>query len=63
VCIVADGRKVVDSRVLKVLQLMGVYAEVSPALYFMHSGSQTDSKTALRILSRSTSVRLLGKSR
>lgn len=32
VCIVADGRKVVDSRVLKVLQLMGVYAEVSPAV-------------------------------
>jgi hypothetical protein len=29
VCIVADGRKVVDPRVLKVLQLMGVYAEVS----------------------------------
>lgn len=28
VCIVADGRKVVDPRVLKVLQLMGVYAEV-----------------------------------
>ncbi|WWC71435.1 uncharacterized protein I206_105391 [Kwoniella pini CBS 10737] len=27
VCIVADGRKVVDPRVLKVLQLMGVYAE------------------------------------
>jgi len=30
VCIVADGRKVIDSRVLKILQLMGVYAEVSP---------------------------------
>jgi chitin synthase len=29
VCIVADGRKVIDSRVLKILQLMGVYAEVS----------------------------------
>lgn len=29
VCIVADGRKVVDARVLKVLQLMGIYAEVS----------------------------------
>ena len=29
VCIVADGRKVVDPRVLKVLQLMGIYAEVS----------------------------------
>ena len=28
VCIVSDGRKVVDARVLKVLQLMGVYAEV-----------------------------------
>ena len=27
VCIVADGRKLVDPRVLKVLQLMGVYAE------------------------------------
>nr|ODN91689.1 chitin synthase [Cryptococcus depauperatus CBS 7855] len=27
ICIVADGRKVVDPRVLKVLQLMGVYAE------------------------------------
>ena len=27
VCIVADGRKIVDQRVLKVLQLMGVYAE------------------------------------
>ncbi|KAK4685344.1 chitin synthase, partial [Tremellales sp. Uapishka_1] len=27
ICIVADGRKVIDSRVLKVLQLMGVYAE------------------------------------
>ncbi|WWC63440.1 uncharacterized protein I303_106042 [Kwoniella dejecticola CBS 10117] len=27
VCIVADGRKVLDPRVLKVLQLMGVYAE------------------------------------
>lgn len=27
VCIVADGRKVVDPRVLRVLQLMGVYAE------------------------------------
>jgi chitin synthase len=32
VCIVADGRKVIDSRVLKILQLMGVYAEVSPGL-------------------------------
>lgn len=31
VCIVADGRKVVDPRVLKVLQLMGIYAEVSRA--------------------------------
>lgn len=30
VCIVADGRKVIDSRVLKILQLMGVYAEVCP---------------------------------
>lgn len=29
VCIVADGRKVVDARVLKVLQLMGIYAEAS----------------------------------
>lgn len=28
VCIVADGRKVINPRVLKVLQLMGVYAEV-----------------------------------
>lgn len=28
VCIVADGRQVVNPRVLKVLQLMGVYAEV-----------------------------------
>lgn len=27
VCIVADGRNKVDARVLKVLQLMGVYAE------------------------------------
>ncbi|TYJ58028.1 hypothetical protein B9479_001120 [Cryptococcus floricola] len=27
VCIVADGRKIVDPRVLRVLQLMGVYAE------------------------------------
>lgn len=27
VCIVADGRKVVNPRVLRVLQLMGVYAE------------------------------------
>jgi chitin synthase len=27
ICIVADGRKVVNQRVLKVLQLMGVYAE------------------------------------
>ncbi|KAL1405810.1 Chitin synthase, class 2 [Vanrija albida] len=27
VCIVADGRKVCDTRVLKILQLMGVYAE------------------------------------
>lgn len=33
VCIVADGRKVIDSRVLKILQLMGVYAEVS--LFFL----------------------------
>jgi len=32
VCIVADGRKVIDSRVLKILQLMGVYAEVSSLL-------------------------------
>lgn len=27
VCIVADGRKIVNPRVLRVLQLMGVYAE------------------------------------
>jgi chitin synthase len=37
VCIVADGRKVIDSRVLKILQLMGVYAEVSPSLFFSFS--------------------------
>jgi chitin synthase len=35
VCIVADGRKVIDSRVLKILQLMGVYAEVSLSFLFV----------------------------
>ena len=38
VCIVADGRKVIDSRVLKILQLMGVYAEVSLILIFQFFG-------------------------
>jgi chitin synthase len=33
VCIVADGRTVIDSRVLKILQLMGVYAEVSSSSF------------------------------
>jgi len=42
VCIVADGRKVIDSRVLKILQLMGVYAEVSP-LYCLPSSFWTPS--------------------
>jgi chitin synthase len=37
VCIVADGRKVIDSRVLKILQLMGVYAEVSPFVFLFVS--------------------------
>lgn len=37
VCIVADGRKVIESRVLKILQLMGVYAEVSSSSHIPSS--------------------------